>query len=260
MSVANAHAFILTILCLIQFVCPCPPLSRLTTFPHHFSAPHACSSSPLADMIQHRLPLSGANLIPFYMSMTDARFKRRCLLLPQLWRIVDPHQLFRKRSRLWDLGKPNQDAIRDILDAIGDVLHDGANTSPLIDGGTFELKGHASFANPQVDENGFPACMLIDPDKISAMIAGKSNRKRFPHLFWGHRGYARMKLVTVGDGKSDIIESAHLFVLWAMFGPPGAHIVNPVCMHTCQRENCVQPLHLKHASNKENLQDRRRIF
>lgn len=123
MSVANAHAFLLTIMCLIQFVCPCPPLSRLlTTFPQHFSAPHACSSSP---------------------------------------------------------------------------LHDWANTSPLIDGGTFALKGHASFANPQVDENGFPACMLIDPDKISAMIAGKSNRKRFPHLFWGHRGYVRMKLVTV---------------------------------------------------------------
>ena len=220
-------------------------------------------------MLQHRrLPLSPDNPVPYYLTLTDARFKLERCLLPQLWRILAaPAQpttgntpaisLPRKRSRLWRLEKNPQDAVRYILDSIGELLQEGANTAPIGPPGsaeeTCELPGHASFANPKANENLEAECMLIDADKIKAMTG---TRKRYPHFFWGLNGYARIKLATLGDGKSDIIEGVHRFVLWAMHGPPDTGICHPVCMHTCHRPNCVQPRHMRYGSNKENLMDR----
>ena len=202
--------------------------------------------------------------------MTEGRFSQEHLLIPQLWRVLDPDRRRRGRqcrSRLWDVTKPPQAAIRDILDMIGGVLVDGANTVPVSNTETAELSGHMSFANPLASADGLsPACMLIDQDKVDAKIT--RGRKQHPYFFRGAGGYTRMKLVEEHSterilGKAhhlrkDIIESVHRFVMWAIHGPPGDELMlmNPVCMHDCHVANCVSPYHIRHGSHAENLRDR----
>ena len=209
---------------------------------------------------------------PYYMFMTPERFVKKDQLIPQLWTLLDPRrQLMRRCSRLWDLTKPPTEAIRGILDLIGTVLVDGTNTCPTAGSGPLvELPGHLSFQTPLANADGTtPACMLIDPEKISATT--KLGNKLHPYFFRGTNGYTRIKLAVEWSmaetkwGKpvlvrQDIIESVHRFVLWAIHGPPGSGLRKryPVCMHACHNEACVSPFHMRHGTCAENLRDRKR--
>ena len=231
---------------------------------------HPCPHMPRAH--PRRLPLAGCP-IPYYVLMTAERLQHRDRLIPQLWSILDPRrQMMKRRSRLWDLTLPPTEAIRHILDLIGAVLVDGANTCPasnVIGGPTVELSGHMSFQAPLANEDGTPACMLVDPEKISA-TTGLGN-KQHPYFFHGTHGYTRMTLAAeystaetkwgkVVPVRKDIIESVHRFVLWAMHGPPGEDMMrrHPVCMHACHNEACVSPYHVQHGTCAENLRDRKK--
>lgn len=94
-------------------------------------------------------------------------------------------------------------------------------------------------------------CMMVDPRKI---VKVNREHRSVRLLFYEDRAYLRVRL-TMSKGRP-MYEYAHRIVHWAMTGPPPAHLVDPVAMHTCHNGKCLNPRHMKWGERVVNLLDR----
>lgn len=142
-----------------------------------------------------------------------------------------------------------QDAVRQLLDFIGNTLQDIAvlmSADPLAGGDAERLApGHEALATPLGKEPTLEQCCMV-PDEAIVRNTRHIN-------FDKSHAYVLVKVARRPKRLGGWLqERAHRIILWAMHGPPPAGLCRPVAMHLCHNRRCINPQHLVWGEDREN--------
>lgn len=206
----------------------------------HLQSLHSLANPPV------RLNL-GRLALPYYLRTVPYVWHGSSL--PQIDKVLLPQAGHGLRSCLWDIALPARQAVVQLLETVGGLLQSRAMEVDYqwlhAEQRWATLPGIEAFRMPLGGAHGNAGCMLLDMNKVSEA----------PY-FTVSSGYTWMQLAVdmVQPRNSRIIrEGVHRFILWAMYGPPGQELINPVLMHTCGDRRCISPLHMVWGEQRENI-------
>ena len=233
---------------------PCPPTHQPGS-PPFLRKP--CFKLKMAALRRHQLvgPTPG---LPYYRRQNHTDQSLMQGMPTQLLRAFVPG------TGVTDAWKPMerlsvQDAVSGTLDFIGSILRRIARLSAAlppvvpnaVPGPDVLLSGHEAFEQPLGLVPQLDLCMLPDAQAV------RSTR----HIAFDQRGYLLVKVGRRPKSRGGwLAERAHRIILWAIWGPPPAGMIRPVCMHVCNQPSCLNPDHVCWGEDGENKSDAAGLF